>query len=54
MKPRTAQQQSWSTIISIVIIILMIVVGAFYTWGKKLAEHRAIIDQLNGTTTSAQ
>lgn len=32
------KQQSWGALISIIIIVLMIVVGAFYSWGKRVAE----------------
>lgn len=35
------QQQSWGVIISIVIIVLMIVIGAFYAWGKRIAQQNA-------------
>ncbi len=34
-------RQSWGVIISIAIIVLMIIVGAFYAWGKRVAEERA-------------
>lgn len=33
--------QSWGTLVSIIIIVLMIVVGAFYAWGKRIAEQKA-------------
>lgn len=36
------KQQSWGVVISIIIIVLMIVIGAFYTWGKRIAEEKAI------------
>ncbi len=32
--------QSWGAVLSIVIIILMIVVGAFYAWGQRIAEQQ--------------
>ena len=35
--------QSWGTVISIIIIVLMVVIGAFYAWGKRIAQERAII-----------
>ena len=35
----TRQQQSYGAIISIAIIVLIVVVGAFYTWGKRLADN---------------
>ncbi|OGG48407.1 hypothetical protein A3G63_00150 [Candidatus Kaiserbacteria bacterium RIFCSPLOWO2_12_FULL_52_8] len=34
----TPKQQSWGAVISIVIIVLMIIVGAFYAWGKRVAQ----------------
>lgn len=37
--PPTPTQQSWGTVISIIIIVLMIIVGAFYAWGKRIAEQ---------------
>ena len=44
LPPGTPSQkaQSWGTVISIVIIVLMIIVGAFYSWGKRVAEERAL------------
>lgn len=30
--------QSWGAVLSIVVIVLMIVVGAFYAWGKRVAQ----------------
>lgn len=32
--------QSWGAILSIVVIVLMIVVGAFYAWGKRVAQDQ--------------
>lgn len=32
------KQQSWGVLISIVVIVLMIVIGAFYSWGKRISE----------------
>lgn len=31
--------QSWGLMISIVVIVLMIVVGAFYAWGERVAQN---------------
>jgi uncharacterized membrane protein (DUF485 family) len=36
----SAKQQSWGVVISIVIIVMMIVVGAFYSWGQRVAENQ--------------
>lgn len=35
--------QSWSVVISIIIIVLMILVGAFYAWGKRISQNGTII-----------
>jgi len=32
--------QSWGTIISIIIIVLMIIIGAFYSWGKRISQEQ--------------
>ena len=37
------KQQSWGVLISIVVIVLMIVIGAFYAWGKRIAQENALI-----------
>lgn len=42
IKPRTPEQQSFGTIFALVVIIAMIVVGALYAWGKRIAEQQAI------------
>ncbi|MCX6790122.1 MAG: hypothetical protein NTV60_01190 [Candidatus Kaiserbacteria bacterium] len=36
----SAKQQSWGVVISIVVIVLMIVIGAFYAWGKRLEQNQ--------------
>ncbi|MDO8408215.1 MAG: hypothetical protein Q7S95_03210 [bacterium] len=36
----STKQQSWGALISIVVIVLMIVVGAFYAWGKRIAQNQ--------------
>ena len=41
--------QSWGVIISIIIIILMIIIGAFYAWGKRTSVQNAL-----GTPGAAQ
>jgi len=54
------QQQQWGVIISIVIIVLMIVTGAFYAWGQRIAQQKALTthstdDTINtNSTTTAQ
>ena len=37
------QAQSWGTAISIVVIVLMIIIGAFYAWGERIAEENALL-----------
>ena len=39
--PPTVEQQNWGAVLSIVIIVLMITIGAFYAWGKRLASQQA-------------
>ncbi|MCR4276485.1 MAG: hypothetical protein NUV90_03815 [Candidatus Parcubacteria bacterium] len=34
------KQQQWGVVISIVIIVLMIIIGAFYAWGQRIAENQ--------------
>lgn len=34
--------QSWGTVISIIVIVLMIIIGAFYAWGQRIAEENAL------------
>ena len=41
--------QSWGTLVSIIVIVLMVVVGAFYAWGNRLAENNVFT-----ATTAAQ
>jgi hypothetical protein len=38
IKMPTPRQQSWGAVISIVVIVLMIIIGAFYAWGKRISE----------------
>ncbi len=34
--------QSWGAFLSIIVIMLMIIVGAFYAWGARIAENNAL------------
>ena len=36
------QRQSWGAVISIVIIVAMVVTGAFYAWGKRISEQNEL------------
>ena len=51
LPPRTPKQQSWGTIISLLIIVAMIVVGAFYAWGKRIAAEQALIEAASSTAS---
>ena len=44
----SAKQQSWGVVISIIIIILMIVIGAFYSWGKRITEQNVFLAPTTG------
>ena len=35
------QAQSWGALLSIIVIVLMILIGAFYAWGERIAQNRA-------------
>ena len=37
---------SWGAVISITIILTMVIVGAFYSWGQRISEERAVQVQL--------
>ena len=37
---------SWGALISITIILAMVIIGAFYSWGQRIAEQRAVQTQL--------
>ena len=39
----SAKAQSWGVVISIVVIVLMITIGAFYAWGQRIAENDAFV-----------
>ena len=33
------KQQQWGVFISIIVIVLMIIIGAFYAWGQRIAQN---------------
>jgi len=33
---------SWGAIISIVIILAMVIIGAFYAWGQRISEEHSV------------
>ena len=37
---------SWGAIISITIILAMVIVGAFYAWGERISQEKAVQVQL--------
>lgn len=36
--------QSWGAVMAIIIIVLMITIGAFYSWSKRVVEENAPIE----------
>lgn len=36
------KQQSWGVFISIFVILGMIILGAFYAWGNRIAQQNAL------------
>lgn len=40
-EPTIRRNASWGAILSIFIILVMVVVGAFYAWGQRISEERA-------------
>lgn len=47
-QPPTLEQQNWGALISIVVIVSMVVIGAFYAWGKRIAEEPGYRAQVEG------
>ena len=41
-----SKNASWGTIVVIVVLLGMIVTGALYAWGKRIAEEKAYEDFL--------
>ncbi|MGD0328734.1 MAG: hypothetical protein ABSB00_03450 [Minisyncoccia bacterium] len=35
--------QSWGVVISIIIIVLMIIIGAFYAWGERISQEKTSV-----------
>ena len=48
-KESVHRNASWGAIISITIILTMVIVGAFYSWGQRISEERAVQTQLQST-----
>ena len=36
------EQQSWGLLISIVVIVLMVVIGAFYAWDNRIKQEKML------------
>ena len=49
IEPTVHKNASWGAIISIAIILTMVIVGAFYSWGERLSQQRAVEIQLQST-----
>jgi hypothetical protein len=52
-KPLVHKNASWSAIISIIIILAMVIIGAFYAWGQRISEERAAQSQERSSNSSA-
>lgn len=48
----TPQQQSWGAIIAMVVILAMIIIGAFYSWNNRTHTEKVGTDAQTGTTTT--
>lgn len=52
--PSTPQQQSWGAIIAMVVILAMIIIGAFYSWHKRTSTEKtgAYVPTASTSTTT--
>lgn len=41
-----SRNASWGTIVVLIVILAMIITGAFYTWGKRVAEEKALMEEI--------
>ncbi len=48
------QDASYGALISIVIILAIVIVGAFYSWGKRIEQNQPIVLPEATTTQVAQ
>ncbi len=39
--PSTPEQQSWGAIIAMVVILAMVIIGAYYAWNKRTHTQTA-------------
>lgn len=45
------KQQSWGAVLSIIVIVLMIIIGAFYAWGKRISQGVAPVVPIDSSLT---
>jgi len=54
IETRSPEQNSWGALIAIVVIMAIVVVGAFYAWGKRVAqEQRAALTGVEAAVDTA-
>lgn len=54
LPPHNAKKDaSYGALISIVLILAIIVVGAFYVWGQRIEQNGQVIELPEATTTEA-
>ena len=46
----TPKNASWGAIISIIVILAMIVIGAFYAWGQRIDQDRSVTQAVSSST----
>jgi len=47
------QNASYGALISIVIILAIVIVGAFYSWGQRIDQNGKVIELPEATTTDS-
>lgn len=38
-KMPSQKAQSWGALLSIIVIVMMIIIGAFYAWGERISQN---------------
>jgi hypothetical protein len=51
--PSPKKDASYGALVSIVLILAIIVVGAFYVWGQRIDQANTVIQLPDATTTEA-
>jgi hypothetical protein len=46
--------QSWGVVISIIVIVLMIITGALYAWGERIAQNKVFLDAAASQSDTTQ